>query len=244
MKKELILSLIVVAMCVILLIGCQKDNRYVYTPNDELYEYCAFDSLSYWIYEDSATLQIDSVVAIKKLSKYTDLTMESGCYPDGRVLTYKQCYNIINTNDNSFRSEYIEPSVYYPKPEESAFDLRAEELYVIMPYSGYRLGFNDFNCYYANIYTPSEIVYTYGTGIGYKYSTHYDNITINNNLYQDVKKIEFYIYPFFNEVQVTDTIVCYWAKHIGIIRHEIHSDSIKNIRNLKYYNVKNVCNQY
>ena len=78
MKRNILLSLLIGMMVVIVFVGCQKDNRYVYKPNDELYEYCAFDSSSYWIYEDSATHQIDSVIASKKIEQVTKQTTISG----------------------------------------------------------------------------------------------------------------------------------------------------------------------
>ena len=69
MKRKIFISLLIGMMGVISFVGCQKNKRYTYKPDDELYEYCAFDSSSYWIYEDSVTHQIDSMVANKRLQK-------------------------------------------------------------------------------------------------------------------------------------------------------------------------------
>ena len=245
MKKNIFISLLVGIIVATIFSGCKPYyTQYVYKPNDELYEYCAFDSLSYWIYEDSATQQIDSVVATKKLEKEIGENMMSGCYPAAKVLTYLQYYNIININDNSIRSERIEPTVYYPDPESSDSDLKQNELYVLMPCGAIWEYKHNLNCYYANVSSPSEVLFKYNS-IYYKYSMHYDNITIGSRSYQDVKKMEFYFYSYLNnDKQITDTIISYWSRHIGLVRHEIRSDSTRRVWNLKDYNVVNVPNQY
>ena len=244
MKKSILLSLLIGMMVVIVFVGCQKDNRYVYKPNDELYEYCAFDSSSYWIYEDSATHQIDSVIASKKIEQVTKQTTISGVRSNkGQVLTFSQCYNIVNNGGNNNKEESIEPCVYFPKLYLSDYNLglSESELYYIVPSSYLETKVNTLNWYYMNISTPSEIEYNYNDYVGYtfRYPVHYDNIIINNHSYQNVKRIDFIF------KQTNGMVVCYWAKNIGLARWEYHdSDSTVRVKNLIKYNVVNVQNQY
>lgn len=242
MKRKLLISLLVAAMGVIALTGCQ-DNSYVYTPNDNLYKYCAFDSSSYWVYEDSATHQIDSVVA-QKLEKYEFHTNEGREYNHGRLFTFRQNYIIMNMDDNTTVTEYIMPTVEFAKPDDSGTNLNADELYTIIPYYyDEDITFARLNFYYMNISIPSENKYEFVDDFSLgtlKYSEHFDNITINNRSYQDVKKIE-YCRNFDN----ISSIICYWANGIGMVRREYHSsDSIVQVKNLIRYNVINVSNQY
>ena len=46
--------------------GCDHGIFATFKPNEELFEYTCYDKGSYWIYEDSATHKIDSLVVITK----------------------------------------------------------------------------------------------------------------------------------------------------------------------------------
>ncbi len=248
MKRALILSLLVGMMSVLAFVGC-RNNMYSYTPNDNLYKFCAFDSSSYWIYEDSATHQIDSVVA-QKLEKYEYSTNYEREWQHGKLFTFNQTYKIINSDTTI--TQTIQPYVGFAKPDDSGTNLNADELYVIVPdpYSyddPYTL--SRLNWCYMNISIPSEDWYDFNDdfpeGVGnFKYSEHFDNITINNRTYHDVKKIEFSNTTYTND-QFYRKVTSYWANGIGMIRRECHSsDGIVNVRNLIRYNVINVRNQY
>ena len=247
MKKNILISLLVVAMGVIAFSGC-RDNMYSYTPNDNLYKFCAFDSSSCWIYEDSTTHQIDSVVA-QKLEKDEFITNYEREYNHGKLFTFNQTYKIINSDTTI--TQTIRPYVGFAKPDDSGAGLNADELYVIVPdpYYGDPYTLSRLNWYYMNISIPSEDWYAFtddlpeGSGI-FKYSEHFDNITINNHTYQDVKKIEFSNSTYINDPYYR-LVISYWANGIGMIRRECHSsDSIVNVKNLIRYNVNNVRNQY
>ncbi len=239
MKKNIFFSLLVGMMA---LCGC-RNNMYNYTPNDNLYKFCAFDSSSYWIYEDSATHKIDSVVA-QKLEQYEYHTNVEREYNHGKLFTFQQDYIIINTEDNTTVTEHIMPIVGFAKPEDSGTNLNADELYTIIPnYYNDDITFARLNFYYMNISIPSENRYEFFDefSIGtLKYSEHFDNITINNRSYQDVKKIE-----YCKKIDNNSSIICYWANGVGMVRREYHSaDSIVQVKNLIRYNVINVSNQY
>ena len=252
MKRKLLISLLVGMMGVII-IGC-GDDMYVYTPNDNLYKYCAFDSSSYWIYEDSATHQIDSVVA-QKLEKYEYHTNYNKDYNTGNFFSFKQTYKIINSD--TIISQQILPYVSFAKPDDSGTGLNAEELYVIAPsYCEDVYTLSRLNLYYMNISIPSADWYAFDDdwqvfndafpkGFGnFKYSEHLDNITINNHTYHDIKKIEYRNTTYTND-PLYRIVICYWANGIGMVRRECHSsDSIVNVKNLIRYNVINVRNQY
>ena len=247
MKRKLLISLLVGMMGVII-IGC-GDDMYVYTPNDNLYKYCAFDSSSYWIYEDSATHQIDSVIAIQRLEKLEDITNRRREWYHGKLFTFYQVYKIINSDTTIIQQ--FQPIVGFAKPDDSGTSLNADELYTIVPsyqdnlyyYEQYQLP--RLNWYYMNISIPSANEYHFVDkempgSCTFKYSEHYDNVTINNHIYQDVKKIEFYLYE-----DAVYSIISYWANGIGMVRREYHSsDSIVQVKNLIRYNVINVTNQY
>ena len=244
MKKNIFISLLVVAIVATIFSGCKLYyTQYVYKPNDELYEYCAFDSLSYWIYEDSATMEIDSVVTTNKIEKASSETKDNST-PIGIVHTYLQYYNIININNGYSRKVEMEPFVLYAQPRFSDTDLKPQELYVIASSYYFQEDYNimELNWFYMNISNPSEIecycIYP-DRHSTYKLSNFYDSICINDCTYKNVKKIEITIYE-------NDTIVCYWASKIGMVRWEYHSfdGTTSKIKNLIRYNVVNVQNQY
>ena len=243
MKKNIFISLLVAAIVATIFLGCKHFYKpYVYTPDDELYEYCAFDSLSYWIYEDSATQQIDSVVAQKKLRKRSSVTKLNGGYHD-QVSTFSQQYEIV-INDTSYLTT-IEPEVcwYHKYAEQSDYKLTSKEYYTIplaFLHSDIYEYIQHYPFVYANIHYPSENEYCYEI-YAYKYTAFYGQYSINNKDYFDVKKIE------ARWSEDNDTYICYWSKNVGIIRSEVHyNDTTRNpiIKNLIRYNVVNVPNQY
>ena len=247
MKKSILISLLIGMMGGMTLSGCRDnsyDNSYVYTPNDNLYKFCAFDSSSYWVYEDSATHQIDSVVAVQKLEKGTQVTNpDTREWGNGKVFTFWQYYEIINTDNNITTTEPMIPNVGFPKPDDSGSNLNADELYTVLP-KAYKSEYaSHLNWYYMNISVPSENKYHFDVDFPsgmFKYSEHFDNITINNQVYKDVKKIEYYF-----DYDCKHYVICFWANGIGMVRREYHSiDSSVYVKNLIRYNVINVSNQY
>lgn len=184
------------------------------------------------------------MVAVQKLEKGTEVTNpDTREWGNGKVLTFWQYYEIINTDNNTTMTEPIVPNVGFPKPDDSNTELNEDELYTIVP-KAYECEYTShLNWFYMNISVPSENKYHFDVDfpIGvFKYSEHFDNITINRQAYQDVKKIEYYF-----DYNSEDYVICYWANGIGMVRREYHlSDSIVNVKNLIRYNVINVRNQY
>ena len=240
MKKSVLISLLVGIMGIIVFVGCTKDNRYVYTPNDELYEYCAFDSLSYWIYEDSVILQIDSIIVRTSPQKSTDTVRVS---PETTVfaLTFTQTYELTD-----LRTMHSQCFVVKPTVSRSLSCLTSSINKTDDYYTSANIETQQINPYftYINNKTPSEDAINHGYNDGlYKYSEFLDSIVIYGNTYYDVKKIETTAYNYSD----TNTYYCiyYWAKNIGMIRREFFlSDSIVQVKNLIRYNVINVQNQY
>lgn len=253
MEKKPILLLILFAIVAILFYGCpniQNANTtiYSYTPNDELYDYCAFDKSSYWLYEDSATQEIDSVVVTDfyKNTYYTERVLDDDFHKyRGDVNSFQLSLDVINRSLGSEYSVFFYPMVYYPNPKFSDVELNQYEYYYLE---------NTYNFYggcpymfaYTNISNPNvgqvrtpainsfvPLPYTI------KYLAFYDNYTINGHNYKDVKKIE-----FLSEGRPQETILCYWAKYVGLVRQEYYTDSTRVVKNIKYYNVINVPNQY
>ena len=248
MKKNILISLLIGMMGVISFVGCQKNKRYTYKPDDELYEYCAFDSSSYWIYEDSVTHQIDSMVANKRLQKKTSITTLPGSH-EGDVLTFSQQLKILSNNTNELDLP-VEPEVYYARPEYADFKLKAAEYYTITPKYLYETSVDEYVMFpfvYANIHSTSDKAeYSYNL-YTYKYCTFYNNYTIDNHDYKDVKKIDLVININAPSKNKYDTIVCYWSKNVGMIRGEIHFyDTLRPpvVKKLIRYNVVNVKNPY
>ena len=248
-KLKPILLLFIVAICVIIFSSCPigiKRYVYYYTPNDELYEYCAFDKSSYWLYEDSATKQIDSIVVVefyKNQYKTENVARENGGIDEGYVNTFSVGLNIIK-EDTLPIYMYYAPTVDYPHPKYSDVNLNQYEYYHICIRNDLSYRYS-----YINFSSPIETemglertspIDTYSPSpYCFRYLAFYDSYIVNGHTYRDVKKIEFAYknYP-------SDTVICYWAKYIGLIRQEIRYDSIRSVKNIKYYNVINVQNQY
>ena len=253
MKKKVIM-LIIFVVSIVLFSGCPigsdaNKTVYNYTPNDELYDYCAFDEASYWLYEDSATHEIDSVVVLDfyKTSCSTDIVVDEKHHKyEGLINTFYQNYDVINQSRGTEYSVFMHPMVYYPNPKFSEVELDQYEYYYLENthyfYSGCPYMFA-----YTNLSKPiaSNTVRTPGYDVfrlpdfSIKYLAFYDNYYINGYNYNDVKKIE-----FLNNAWTQDTIVCYWAKYVGLVRQEYSNDSVKVVKNIKYHSVINVRNQY
>ena len=252
MKRQISIVVVLVIMT-ILLTGCPtigpKKNIYEYSPNDELYDYCTFDKSSYWLYEDSITQQIDSVVVTNFYKSHfmtEEIRKEDNLhYADqGYVNSFEMSFDITNLSTGNTYSRCLYPMVEYPNPDYSDVVLKQYEYYYMLNF-GYPYLYA-----YTNISSStsqvSEMLKTMPIQTQFmplpysiEYLAFYENYNVDGHIYRDVKKIE-----FINKEYTNDTTICYWAKYVGLIRQEVRSDSIKDVKNIKYYNVINVKNQY
>lgn len=247
MKKLVLISILVVAMGVIAFSGCDSTGA-TFRPNDELFEYTCYAKGSYWVYEDSATREIDSIAVITQPKK--DKTSDEPCNgTDSWVITFSNLYSYISQNRIINDTFLYMPTIYGNFLYENDSRHGTGNL---MPA----------DCYYSpNVETMTlwkcdnniRIAYAFlynNTPEPIKYDSYYRNwrnfpcyidflpqYSIENKEYKDVKKFMYEEVEFFPDV---DTIFVYWAKNIGVIRWECHDTTGSTIMNLVRYNVKNI----
>jgi hypothetical protein len=242
MKKNVFISLLVVAMSV-MFISCDRGPFSVFKPNEELFEYTCYDKGSYWVYEDSATNEIDSLVVLSKPVKVSDENAYGGYH--SRVVTFKFQYAYSNISTGFVDTFSFSPNVH------------SDLLFAGLGWHPEWFYTNP--CHYINnrgehplgshilayINMPSPIDNTDGeslcktNGLPW-YRKYYQSYIIGENKYYDVKRIvaiETYKYAYKYDF---DSIVTYWAKNIGVIRCEYYDSTSSSIMNLIKYDVKNL----
>ncbi len=243
MGKKLSISLLIVAMCIMAFMGCDHGVFRVFKPNEELFEYTCYDKGSYWVYEDSATNEIDSLVVLSKPVKVSDENAY-GEY-NSRVVTFKFQYAYSNISTG-----FIDTFSFFP-------NVHSDLLFIGLGWHPEWFYTNP--CHYINnrgehplgshilayINMPSPIDNTDGeslcktNGLPW-YRKYYQSYFIGENKYYDVKRIvtiETYKYAYKYDF---DSIVTYWAKNIGVIRYEYYDSISSSIMNLVRYDVKNL----
>lgn len=239
MKKNIFISLLIGMMGVIAFMGCETTGA-TFKPNDELFEYTCYDKGSYWVYEDSATHEIDSIAVITEPIK--EKTHDFPCNGTGSwVKTFKQKYNYVNTtkfindtftymptihgdfrfvNDSRYGyGDLLPADCYYSPNVETLYKIENKRIAYSLPY--------------INTPNPSEYVYYHCLPW---YIMFYSSYYVGNKKYNNVKKFTYKNYSHYP----TDSIVAYWAKNIGVIRWECHDTIGSTIMNLVRYDAKNL----
>jgi len=188
-------------LAAILLEACFKPTDY--KIDQETKDYCLFAEDSYWIYQDSATLEIDSVVIDNpichelEMSKGDKSTQENyrtkiSLYFQDNVCNF--WVSLFAFERNKCRFTFGDDAIYHNGKIMEPFPSRREN----------------------NLMLFEEI----------------NNYSINMIIYSNVK--------IFKCSEYGIEKVFYWAKHIGLVRIEIHNSNNGNvtINNLIKYNVK------
>ena len=238
-EKKLLISLLIVTMCIMAFMGCDHGIFATFKPNEELFEYTCYDKGSYWVYEDSATHKIDSLLVITKPVK-TATNAEYGSTINTKTFSFQYFYSseIANVKDTFIFKPTVHgnllhytnlgwnPEWFYTNPFHS-IDNKGKTFR-----GSYILG-------YINMPTPiddSEGERLCETNALPWCKKYYQSYMVEGNEYADVKKMVatgMYKYPF-------DSIVTYWAKNIGVIRYEYYDSISSSIMNLVRYDVKNL----
>ena len=206
--NKLVYNASIILLASILLTACFKPKRYECLIDQEAKDYCLFEEGSYWIYQDSATLAIDSVV-IDKPIKY-DLIEQPG-------------------KEGNTTWVWEEYSIYVSSCSQSGKLFSRVNLTISTRYASKHLKL----CMLMK--APGEYPYYHNGDIGEYFrslllSEKRDNYTLNGITHFDVKTFE---NDCFKEKKII-----YWAKHVGLIRTEIYEKDSVIVKNLIKYNVK------
>ena len=233
MKTKFFISLLVVAMSV-MFISCDRGPFSVFKPNEELFEYTCYDKGSYWVYEDSATHETDSIAVITKPEKAVSSDNRSGTA--SKVKTFKYKYNYVNNNKSISDTISFEPTIYGNMHSTGFYSNFPEDYYLFPRYPYGKTVRSAYALTYINLRNPvndtNNMVY---------YPHHnkfYQSLEIGANRFNLVKR--FVIKDNIKFGPRFDSVITYWAKNIGVIRCECYDSSGAAIMNLIRYDVKNV----
>jgi hypothetical protein len=212
--KEIYLKLIIVLS--LLFSGCEEKDKIPYDRiSDEIKDWIFYKTDSYWIYQDSASLQTDSIVIessyIKK--KYHEQSMpkfDANYYYDELLINYNKI------NYYSLLKEYMSSGsclsrVYNGGINYCFFDLDHQELGLVI------------GCYNSDGDEESSTTLL----------TYYDAYFVHYNVkFNDVMEIKI-------EDHIRQCINYYFlAKHMGIIKKKVVIDTTTQTWNLIRWNIE------
>jgi hypothetical protein len=223
MKTTIILLSLVINL--IFYYSCDSSGDTIHI-DQETKDYCLYKQGSYWVYQDSASLETDSIVITT--SPYFTSSKGGGTTDDCEVYSFN-VEIFLNDTVESFYSR-IRPGM------DAEFDsqkpiwffmnsaVSSINYYMYYTYHNGNLG----SSYNSFIYTHNDF--------NSKFESFLGNCNLNNVDYGDVK-----VFLLSYESSTEETFMkLYWAKHIGLIRIEDYSDSTDLVvKNLLRYNVEN-----
>ena len=180
--------------------------------DQESKDYCLFGQGSYWIYRDSATLTIDSIV-INRSVDYVHCSAGGG---DNNMHceTYETVISLYS--QDSIYDFPIELTTRYADPELLKPCLLEKGRRGDIFYQNGEIG----EVLYGSLSYAKNMILL----------EKKNNYSINGVTYSNVKIFE---WNYFEERKVY-----YWAKHVGLIRMEIYEKDNVIVKNLVKYNVK------
>jgi len=210
-KINLIYKSVILLLLSGLLCACPlfPSKTYELLIDQETKDYCLFGEDSYWIYQDFAALNIDSVVVDKPV-RY-----ELGNYGEYNTWVFE--------NYDTFFSLYSIDTTYvfFNRLTSKEANENSLEPCVLWGLTG-------------AIYHNGTIKRDVGQLI---YHDKRDSYSINETIFNDIKIFMHYYYASYPTANQRE--IYYWAKHVGLIREEIYiNDSVISVRNLIRYNVK------
>jgi len=172
-------------------------------------DYCLFGQGSHWIYQDSATLIIDSIVINK--SVYYKFEQEGGGDGGPMCETY-----------STLISSYLKNNT--------------RDFPVYLTTAG--IGSLDEACCLTTDFEVGKVMY-YNGQLGSSMQRRNRIILLEEKSSYSLSKITFNDVKVFESEDLNKREIYYWAKHIGLIRKEIYeTDSLISVRNLIKYDVK------
>ncbi|MCK9499623.1 MAG: hypothetical protein GX793_00730 [Bacteroidales bacterium] len=217
------LFLIIIAVA-LFYYGCDSSGKTIHI-DQETKDYCLFKQGSYWIYQDSATLETDSIVI--ETNPY--FTSGKGGGTTDAWETYTYSTYVQNNNTNNLYNTIIRPGF------DAEFDNQKPIWYYMDEVSSNASQYKYYSFHNGSIGEK----YLGGFNSPYFYSKFeliYQNYKCNEIVYENVK-----MFLLTAETIPEETLMkLYWAKHIGLVRIEDYSDTTKvSVKNLIRYNVEN-----
>jgi hypothetical protein len=236
MKKPLIS----IFVCLLLFVGCDT-NPDPLKIDEESKAYCLFNEGTFWVYEDSATSQRDSVVVVSNPSKIWSRNKNHEGY-EMKLHTYTQEDTLENyllvmpeylnwpEHNPSFTCGFFSFPYLYgsnpfdwlsPKPFMQAVHFEGD------PINFEGGGFETYRdpAYSSNVFDIEREVYH----ISYSQDNHNYFEVIVTSLTQKL---------IFQD-SINANTKSYWAKNIGLIRFEAETDSMHIVTKLVNYNINN-----
>jgi hypothetical protein len=203
---------------------CDPENpQTLYFPG-ELKTYLDFGNGSYWIYKDSASGNIDSLVLAKRTWGWDEAFGTNECK---QKVAYKKIESLSMSyllyRDGSFLYNYTEQTNNSSKLQTSLYD-------------AFTILINDYNNMVVMHFPFSDTSYTGG---GYRVTEEFlDSITINGTLYSHVLKINKNLieYPMNSHLEI------YYKDNIGCILSKSRDDLHPNLnfkKQIIYYKIYN-----
>ena len=206
--NKLVYKIGVIFFAVTSLSACFKAKRTEIRIDQETKDYCLFGEGSYWIYQDSATFAVDSIVVDKPI-KYN--LYESGEH--NKRVWEKYSTQISLYTIDSLCGFYVELS-----------NIGADE-HSLIPCM--------FFTFRAEMYHNGKI----GDGSPTKFKEKKDYLIINGVTYNDIKIFEHH-YPFYSQNANKKEIYYWAKHVGLIREEIYEYDSLISVRNLIKYNVK------
>ena len=203
--------------------------------DQESKDYCLFAKNSYWVYQNSITLEVDSVIIHKvTYEKETHATPTQSFGYEEYTMTL--AYFLKNYNNMNWDGSYLLTSATCDENNIEDGIIK----YILLEHGKgingkyFAMDPNYVINYAYTDYNNGELYEQpyWGTGGSY-YENYYESYQIGDKNFSKVK-------VFLSSFPENNLIRTYWAKNIGIIRTEyIGEDScVFAVRNLIRYNVK------
>ncbi len=205
-----------VFLTLLLFSGCDSWKTDLKADIDqESKDYCLFAPGSYWVYQDSATLEIDSTVIVD--------------------ISYKESTFAKPTRPFLFE-EYIMNIQYFFK---NAIKYNGEHILTSKYCDGYKVEAGTNEPIFLLSTEGIDEHYIKVASSFFKYSKnscsdnflYFENYQIGENVFS---KVKVFTYSFSDNPYQIKT---YWAKHVGIIRTEYIGEDFYAVRNLIKYDV-------
>lgn len=200
-NKYLSFKLTITLLLIILTFSCKR-NIY-YTVHDDTKEFCVFKNNSYWVYQDSATQTVDTVVLTHGEKTYENISEQN----------YYEYYKF------QFQHKLID-TIITVNAEIKTYNNNStiENLY-----SGNLLYFANSNIeiYKSNLFSMNY----FNNQMRFFSGDFYNDIYVNNKQYKEIL-----INKTTGIALEKKEVIIYWVAKIGIIRYEIN-DKIFNLIN-------------
>ncbi|GHV34411.1 hypothetical protein FACS1894178_1860 [Bacteroidia bacterium] len=183
--------------------------------DEETKEYCLFEMGSYWIYQDSATLEYDSIFILNTVEKHPENAQNMRTGKSTYEFEEIWMYGYIAGAYDTLRQFYMRITTAFEENGTNTNHI-AKPTLCLLNYEG-----------------MSSVYYHNGT-IGEQYLGIYfmdsiSEIYLNDNVYFYVKQ--------FEEIEPTNVKTYYISKNVGLIRIETQDGEQRTVKNLIRYNI-------